>query len=131
MEELFMAPLSHQETTAPTTKSSSLSSLPHNHHRKRFVTHDSNNPPPDKSTTNNTAARFTAPDAKTASRLAKGTIQTLCDLALDEAVELHNSLRFWNERWERPLLGWIEAGPTQWFSHPGYRHVCRPKKGLN
>jgi len=122
MEELFMAPLSHQETTAPTTASSSLSSPPHNHHRKRFVSHDSNNPPPDKSTTNNTAARFTASDAETASRLAEGTIRTLRDLALDEAVELHNSLRFWNERWERPLLGWIEAGPTQWFSHPGYRH---------
>jgi hypothetical protein len=33
------------------------------------------------------------------------------DLVLDEAVELHQALRFWAERWERPVLSWLEAGP--------------------
>ena len=37
-------------------------------------------------------------DAETASRLAEGTIRALRDLALEEAVELHQALRFWTER---------------------------------
>jgi len=51
-------------------------------------------------------------DAETASQVAEGTIRALRDLALDEAVELHASLRYWSERWERPVLSWLEAGPS-------------------
>ena len=61
-------------------------------------------------------------DAETASRLAAGTIRALRDLALDEAAELHASLRFWTVRWESPALSWLEAGPTAWFSERGYCH---------
>ena len=46
-----------------------------------------------------------------ASQLAEGSLLALRDIILDEAVELHESLRFWNERWERPYLSWLEAGP--------------------
>jgi hypothetical protein len=49
--------------------------------------------------------------SETASQLAEGSIRALRDLALDEAVELQAALRFWNNRWERPLLSWLEAGP--------------------
>ena len=49
--------------------------------------------------------------SETASQLAEGTIRALRDLVLDEAVELQMALRFWNDRWERPLLSWLEAGP--------------------
>ena len=49
--------------------------------------------------------------SETASQLAEGTLRALRDLALDEAVELQVALRFWNDRWERPLLSWLEAGP--------------------
>jgi hypothetical protein len=49
--------------------------------------------------------------SETASQLAEGTIRALRDLALDEAVELQTALRYWNSRWERPLLSWLEAGP--------------------
>lgn len=53
--------------------------------------------------------------SETASQLAEGTIRALRDLALDEAVELQTALRFWNDRWERPLLSWLEAGPLGAF----------------
>jgi hypothetical protein len=49
---------------------------------------------------------------ETASQLAEGTIRALRDLALDEAVELQEALRYWNSRWERPFLSWLEAGPV-------------------
>jgi hypothetical protein len=49
--------------------------------------------------------------SETASQLAEGTIRALRDLALEEAVELQSALRYWNYRWERPLLSWLEAGP--------------------
>jgi len=49
--------------------------------------------------------------SETASQLAEGTLRALRDLALDEAVELQAALRFWSDRWERPLLSWLEAGP--------------------
>ena len=49
--------------------------------------------------------------SETASQLAEGTIRALRDLALEEAVELQAALRYWNYRWERPLLSWLEAGP--------------------
>lgn len=49
--------------------------------------------------------------SETASQLAEGTIRALRDLELEEAVELHRSLRFWTNRWERPILSWLEAGP--------------------
>jgi hypothetical protein len=59
---------------------------------------------------------------ETASQLAEGTLRAFRDLALDEAVDLHASLRYWTNRWERPLLSWFEAGPTVWFSREGYNH---------
>jgi hypothetical protein len=50
-------------------------------------------------------------NAETASQLAEGTVRALRDIALEEAMELHAALRFWTERWENPLLSWLEAGP--------------------
>lgn len=50
--------------------------------------------------------------SETASQLAEGTIRALRDLELQEAIELHRSLRFWTTRWERPVLSWLEAGPS-------------------
>jgi len=60
--------------------------------------------------------------AETASQIAEGTVRALRDLCLDEAVELHLALRFWTERWERPVLSWLEAGPQVWTSPGGYNH---------
>jgi hypothetical protein len=54
-------------------------------------------------------------NAETASQLAEGTVRALRDIALEEAMELHGALRFWTERWENPLLSWLEAGP--WGKH--------------
>jgi len=51
-------------------------------------------------------------DIEAASQLSEGTLRALRDLALDEAVELNRSLLYWNTRWERPLLSWLEAGPN-------------------
>jgi hypothetical protein len=56
--------------------------------------------------------RTTVSSAETASQLAEGTLRALRDMALDEAVELHQALHFWSDRWERPLLSWLEAGPA-------------------
>ena len=67
-------------------------------------------------------------DEETASRLAEGTIRALRDLALEEAIELHEALRFWTERWERPVLSWLEAGPTVWLSKDGYNHQVVGRK---
>jgi len=60
--------------------------------------------------------------SETASQLAEGSIRALRDLALDEAIELHEALQFWTSRWERPLLSWLEAGPGVWLSPTGYNH---------
>lgn len=56
------------------------------------------------------AALPTGKDEK-ASQVAEGTLRALRDLALEEALELNVALRFWSNRWERPLLCWLEAGP--------------------
>jgi len=50
-------------------------------------------------------------NSETASQLAEGTVRAFRDIALDEAVEFHAALRFWSDRWEHPLLSWLEAGP--------------------
>lgn len=55
---------------------------------------------------------FSSSHSETASQLAEGTLRALRDIGLDEAVELHSTLRYWSYRWERPLLSWLEAGPT-------------------
>jgi len=64
--------------------------------------------------------------SETASQLAEGTIRALRDLALDEAVELQTALRYWNDRWERPLLSWLEAGPlgTSPLAVRRFRFLC-------
>jgi hypothetical protein len=72
------------------------------------------------STPSSSTKRFSMPaiaaasstPSETASQLAEGTVRAFRDIALDEAVELHNALRYWSYRWERPLLSWLEAGPT-------------------
>lgn len=61
-------------------------------------------------------------NSETASQLAEGTVRALRDIALDEAVEFHEALRYWSDRWEHPLLSWLEAGPTVWRSRHGYNH---------
>ncbi|KAG7367549.1 ATP synthase regulation protein NCA2 [Nitzschia inconspicua] len=68
-----------------------------------------------------------SPD-ETASQLAEGTLRAYRDLALDEAVELHASLRYYSDRWERPFWSWFQAGPTVWFSPGGYNHQDVGKK---
>jgi len=62
--------------------------------------------------------------SETASQVAEGTIRALRDLALDEAVELHIALRFWTERWERPVLSWLEAGPRGKYNQDGQPGSC-------
>jgi hypothetical protein len=69
-----------------------------------------------------------AADAEMAARLAEGTLRAYRDLALDEATELHSALHHWTLRWERPFLGWLEAGPTVWFSEKGYSPYSAGKK---
>lgn len=51
-------------------------------------------------------------NSETASQLAEGSVRALRDIALDEAVEFHAALRYWSDRWEDPMLSWLEAGPT-------------------
>ena len=42
-------------------------------------------------------------------------LRALRDLALDEALDLHASLRYWSDRWERPVYSWFLAGgPWTW-----------------
>ena len=53
---------------------------------------------------------------ETASRLGEGTIRALRDIALDEALELHQCLRFWTERLERPALFYLEFAPRLLFT---------------
>ena len=59
--------------------------------------------------------------SETASQLAEGTLRALRDITLDEAVELHDALRYWTIRWERPLLSWLEAGP--WGTYNAQRRT--------
>ena len=73
----------------------------------------------------NRGSSFLSP-AESASQIAEGTVRALRDIALDEAVELHAALRFWSERWERPLLSWMEAGPLVWSG--GYKHQAIGRK---
>lgn len=64
---------------------------------------------------------------ETASQLTEGTLRAMRDLALDEALELHNSLKYWSDRWERPVFSWFVAGPWVWFdwiqNKRGYDHA--------
>ncbi len=46
-----------------------------------------------------------------ASMLGDLTIRAMRDMALSEALELHDALRFWTERFERPFLHYLEFGP--------------------
>jgi hypothetical protein len=43
-------------------------------------------------------------------QIAEGTLRALRDMALDEAVELHQH-PLWSDRWERPILSWLERVP--------------------
>ncbi|EJK62969.1 hypothetical protein THAOC_16401 [Thalassiosira oceanica] len=63
-----------------------------------------------------------------AARLAEGALRMYRDLALDEANELHAALHYWTVRWERPMLGWLEAGPNVWLSDNGYNPYYAGKK---
>lgn len=67
-------------------------------------------------------------DAESATQIAEGTLRALRDLSLDEALELHSALRFWTYRWERPVLSWMEAGPSVWTSDEGYKHKSLGQK---
>lgn len=63
--------------------------------------------------------------SETASQIAEGTIRALRDLVCDEAVDLQIALRFWTERWERPLFSWIEAGPEGAHARKKSRRRCQ------
>jgi hypothetical protein len=60
-------------------------------------------------------SRSSQQNSLTACHVAEGTIRALRDLLLNEAVELNAALRFWSDRWERPLLSFLEAGPIGTF----------------
>ncbi|KAL7564526.1 hypothetical protein ACA910_017681 [Epithemia clementina (nom. ined.)] len=60
--------------------------------------------------------------SETAAHLAEGTLRAWRDMALEEAVELNSALMFWSDRWERPGLSFLEAGPLVWLSEGGYNH---------
>jgi hypothetical protein len=66
--------------------------------------------------------------AVTASRLGEGTIRAMRDLTLSEALELHNALRFWTERMERPLLYYLESGPSLWVQNGIDHHALIGEK---
>uniref|UniRef100_A0A7S2LGP4 Uncharacterized protein n=1 Tax=Leptocylindrus danicus TaxID=163516 RepID=A0A7S2LGP4_9STRA len=72
---------------------------------------------------NNAAFNDEGENAEMASRLAEGAIHRLRDLALDEAAELHEALRFWSNRYERPVLSFLESGPGIILSEKGYNHA--------
>ena len=55
---------------------------------------------------------ITLSNAESASQLAEGTLRSLRDLALEEALELYHSLEHWNHRLEHPLLAKIELYPS-------------------
>jgi hypothetical protein len=74
----------------------------------------------------NQQRRTTVSSAETASQLAEGTLRALRDMALDEAVELHQALHFWSDRWERPILSWLEAGPAGTYMYACVRYwLCK------
>ena len=75
--------------------------------RTQSVTFDSN--------ANGKASSSNHSPEETASQLTEGTLRAMRDLALDEALELHNSLKYWSDRWERPIFSWFVAGPLVWF----------------
>uniref|UniRef100_A0A7S3QA01 Uncharacterized protein n=2 Tax=Chaetoceros debilis TaxID=122233 RepID=A0A7S3QA01_9STRA len=62
-------------------------------------------------------------DEVTASRLGEGTIRAMRDMALDEAIELHDALKFWTERLERPILYYLEFGPKVLTSSEDYHFI--------
>ena len=59
-------------------------------------------------------------NAEIALHLAEGTIRALRDLALDEALQLHYSLGFWSNLYERPILSRLQFTPWVWPE--GYNH---------
>jgi hypothetical protein len=83
--------------------------------------------PGDKKPKKNRAKRRVS-KAVTASRLGEGTIRAMRDLALDEAVELHHALRFWTERLERPILYYLEFGPSLWAAQDDDHHAIIGQK---
>ncbi len=56
--------------------------------------------------------RIKLSNAESASQLAEGTLRSLRDLALEEALELYHSLEHWNHRLEHPLLARLELYPS-------------------
>lgn len=65
--------------------------------------------------------------AETASRLGEGTVRAMRDLALNEAVELHHSLKFWTERLERPFLYYLEFAPKMFRSREDHHAIIGQK----
>jgi hypothetical protein len=80
----------------------------------------------DRTRQRNQQRRTTVSSAETASQLAEGTLRALRDMALDEAVELHQALHFWSDRWERPILSWLEAGPAGTYRSVCVYRCCKP-----
>jgi len=80
-------------------------------------------PPPPNDLLQDTPKSVSTP-SETASQLAEGTIRALRDIALEEAVDLQAALRYWNYRWERPLLSWLEAGPFGMCCLCSNLHFC-------
>ena len=70
-------------------------------------------PPPLPPASSSSSSSFSPEE--TASQLTEGMLRALRDLALDEALDLHASLRYWSDRWERPVYSWFLAGgPWNW-----------------
>lgn len=109
------------DTQAHYKPSSFLSPI---HHDEAQIEHDENN---NYTLKDNLKSPLPLPSSKnfknkkisneeTASRLGEGTIRALRDIALDEALELHQCLRFWSERLERPALFYLEFAPRLIFA---------------
>jgi hypothetical protein len=79
--------------------------IDHESHHEKSTVHDEKTVPSSHS------------PEETASQLTEGTLRAMRDLALDEALELHSSLKYWSDRWERPFFSWFVAGPLVWFGY--------------
>lgn len=114
-EELLMHPLlSQQLATIDSMSRQSSSSIPLD---KPALDQDSTTRAQSTTMYSNSmkASSSAHSPEETASQLTEGTLRALRDLALDEALALHNSLKYWSDRWERPIFSWFVAGPLVWF----------------
>ena len=122
-EELLMRPfLPHQLATIDSMSRQSLTSVEHQDKQACVLEQESTKAQSTAVNSNNSgkaASSSSHSPEETASQLTEGTLRAMRDLALDEALELHKSLKYWSDRWERPVFSWFIAGPLVWFGFIG------------